>query len=364
MADDKAAIWIDVDNSPHVPLFAPIIRHYRSKNTPVILTARDHSQTLELLDLHRFSGSYTVIGTHAGGNKLKKVASLLSRASQLASFIKQDGTRPVVAVSHGSRSMVLAARWLKIPVISMYDYEHTETRIFNRLSKRVLVPEIIPDAVLESIGLTTERRVKYPGLKEEVYLHYFSPKPGFLAELLSGLGGWHTDRAILVVIRPPATTANYHNPKSEEVFEAILDRISRSDNALALIVPRTGEQRDEIEQLLKRGTHSNERLVVLKQAVNGLDLANAADLMISGGGTMNREAALLGVPVYSIFSGTLGSIDARMEGDGRITFIRSPTDVEKINLVHRDRSDGARAKIDDRVERFVIEQINSFLSRA
>jgi predicted glycosyltransferase len=260
--------------------------------------------------------------------------------------------------------MVLAARWLNIPVITMYDYEHTETWIFNRFSKRVLVPEMIPDNVLEGIGLNADRRVKYPGLKEEVYLHYFSPKTDFRSELLSNLGVPINDSTVLVVIRPPATTANYHDPKSERVFEAILDRISRSDSARALIVPRTNEQKREIEQLLAQGAYSNERLFVLQRAVNGLALANAADLMISGGGTMNREAALLGLPVYSIFSGKLGSIDARMESDERIIFIRSTKDVEKINLVARDRSDHTRAKIDDRVERFVIEQINSFLSRA
>ena len=364
MAASKPAIWIDVDNSPHVPLFAPIIRHFRSQDIQVVLTARDHSQTIELLDLHGFAGTYTVIGKHSGRNRLKKIAGLVSRASQLARFIRKNDIKPAIAVSHGSRSMVLAARWLKIPVITMYDYEHTETWIFNRFSDRVLVPEMIPDAVLDGIGLAADRRVKYPGLKEEVYLHYFSSKPRFRDELLPDLGIGSNDARILVVIRPPATAANYHDAKSEEVFEAILDRISRSENTIGIIVPRTGEQRREVEQLLDRGAHSKERLIVLQRAVSGLDLADAADLMVSGGGTMNREAALLGVPVYSIFSGKLGSIDAQMERDGRIEFIRNTKNVEKIQLVPRDRSDRARAKIDDRVERFVIEQINSFLSRA
>jgi len=359
----KPAIWIDVDNSPHVPLFAPILSYFRSQDVSVLLTARDHSQTIELLDLHGFSGTYTVVGTHAGGSKLKKIAGLISRAWQLARSIKKSGIRPAVAVSHGSRSMVLAARWLKIPVITMYDYEHTETWIFNRFSKRVLVPETIPDEVLDQIGLKPGRRAKYSGLKEEIYLHYFSPATNFREGLAAELGFAISDATVLAVLRPPATTANYHDPKSEEIFDAIIKRINRSENTLAVIVPRTSEQRHEVEQLLERGRYSKERLIVLKHAVNGLDLAVAADLMISGGGTMNREAALLGVPVYSIFSGRLGSIDAQMESDGRIKFIRERSQIEDIDLISRDRSDSSGVNIPDRVERFVIEQINSFLNR-
>ncbi|HEY2866065.1 MAG TPA: DUF354 domain-containing protein, partial [Pyrinomonadaceae bacterium] len=221
MAASKQAIWIDVDNSPHVPLFAPIIRHFRSNDVTVLLTARDHSQTIELLDLHGFLGTYTVVGTHAGGNTLKKIAGLLSRSSQLARHIQKSGIKPTVAVSHGSRSMVLAGRWLKIPVITMYDYEHTETWIFNRFSTRVLVPQMIPDEVLDGIGLNADSRIKYPGLKEEVYLHYFSPGDAF-REILTEFGVSFNDSAVVAVIRPPATTANYHDPKSEKIFEAIL----------------------------------------------------------------------------------------------------------------------------------------------
>ena len=223
---------------------------------------------------------------------------------------------------------------------------------------------MIPDDLLDSIGLNSKVRVKYPGLKEEVYLHYFSPELNFREKLGNVLGITLNDSAVLAVLRPPAMTANYHDPKSEAIFHAILARINRTANTFAVIVPRTNEQRHEIEQLLERGEYSKERLIVLQRAVNGLDLAHAADLMISGGGTMNREAALLGVPVYSIFSGKLGSIDPQMEGDGRINFIRDVAGVEKMPFVRRDRTDSSRVNITDRVERFVMEQINSFLGRA
>jgi len=213
-------IWIDLDNSPHVPLFAPIIRHYRERGIEVILTARDHSQTIELLELHGFGGTYSVIGSHYGKSKFHKVRGLLIRAKQLVSQIKKLQRPIAVAVSHGSRSMVLAARWLKVPVITMYDYEFTETGIFNRFSDIVVVPDSIPDEVLDEMKLSAAKRRKYSGIKEELYVRSFVPASDFRTRLLKQQ---HADEnTILAVLRPPATTANYHSERSEVLLDDIL----------------------------------------------------------------------------------------------------------------------------------------------
>lgn len=351
-------IWIDLDNSPHVPLFVPIIRHYRKRGVNVVLTAREHSQTIELLKLHGLDGTFTVIGRHHGKGKLSKILGTLGRARQLAAFIKRGGSRISVAVSHGSRSMVLAARWLKIPVVTMYDYEFTETRIFNSFSDRVIVPERIPDSVLDEIGLAKDKRVKYPGIKEELYIRGFQPDTAFRQEFLvkHECGA----ESVFAVLRPPATTANYHSSKSEEIFDGLLKHLLRSDGVFTAIVPRTAEQEDYIEASIDRMALSHGNFTILREAVDGLQLAFAADLLISGGGTMNREAALLGVPVYSIFAGRLGSLDAQMEKEGLITFVREIGDIAKIGLRRRtERTDSS--ELTDRVERFVIGQIDDFL---
>ena len=175
----KKAIWIDLDNSPHVPLFAPLIRQYRESGVEVFLTARNHSQTIELLENAGFNGTFEIIGEHYGKSKFNKIRGLLVRAKQLVSYLKKSKSQIKVAVSHGSRSMVLAAKWLKIPIISMYDYEFTETKIFNRFSDKVLIPEKIPNQTLDEIGLPLAKRVKYQGLKEELYLNYFQPNQIF-----------------------------------------------------------------------------------------------------------------------------------------------------------------------------------------
>lgn len=366
MNTEDKTIWIDVDNSPHVPLFAPLIRHYRESGVEVVLTARDHSQTIELLQIHGFDGTFEIIGKHYGKGKLAKIKGLLARTHQLASYIKslkKDGTDFAVAVSHGSRSMVLAAKWLKIPVVTMYDYEFTETRIFNRFSDKVIVPEMIPDTVLDEIGLAVGKRFKYPGVKEELYIREFQPTPDFRKHFFEKHGFGSGDDKILAVFRPPATTANYHSAKSEVLLDDILGFLLKSPHLVTVIVPRTPSQSEDIKKRVRNIPDGNGRCIVLDQAVNGLDLAFAADLLISGGGTMNREAALLGVPVYSIFAGKQGALDAQMEKEGLITFIRNEDDIAKINLVKRNRDETAAytTGLTDRVERFVIEQINSFL---
>lgn len=354
------SIWIDLDNSPHVPLFLPIIRHYRETGTDVLLTARDHSQTLELLDLAGLGGTYTVVGTHAGASKVKKAINLLSRAIELARHVGRH-SKPAVALSHGSRSMVLAARLQRIPVITMYDYEFTETRIFNMFSDRVLVPDGIDDEVLDRIGLRSSKRHKYPGLKEELYIREYVWDANFRAELSRAVGREISNKGILVILRPPASTANYHDARSDSIFAALLQHLNGSSDTLTVIVPRTREQASEINTRLASINNSHEKFAVLRSAVNGLDLINSADVVISGGGTMNREAVLLGVPVYSIFQGEQGSLDRKMERSLEIVFIRTEGDLAKIVLEKRPVS-SSHPELSDRVEQFVRKHIDFFVA--
>jgi len=357
----KKAIWIDLDNSPHVPLFAPLVKFYRDSGVTVVLTARNHAQTIELLENAGFSGTFEVIGKHYGKNKFNKIRGLLVRAKQLASYIKTRRTNIKVAVSHGSRSMVLAARWLKIPVLTMYDYEFTETAIFNRFSDKVLIPDQIPDQTLDEIKLSVAKRIKYQGLKEELYLNYFQPNQSFWHDFTETNTLKISDKTVLVALRPPATTANYHNEESERLLGELLKYFLSNEKTFTVILPRTDEQKSEIEQLIKALNLDESRYFLIGKAVNGLDLALNVDLLVSGGGTMNREAVLLGTPVYSIFAGKQGALDAAMEKSGLITFIRKPEDISTIKL--EKKSGAEKTPLTDRVESRVKEQINYYLEK-
>jgi predicted glycosyltransferase len=359
----KKAIWIDLDNSPHVPLFVPLIRQYRENGIEVILTARNHAQTVELLGNAGLSGNFEIIGEHYGKSKFHKIRGLLVRAKQLVSHLKKlrKNFEIKVAVSHGSRSLVLAAKWLKIPVITMYDYEFTETTIFNRFSDKVLIPEKIPDQTLDEIGLPVSKRVKYQGLKEELYLNYFQPNKDFWNEFALNNHLNLKPGTILIALRPPATTANYHNQNSEILFRELLKYLSNDEKVFTVISPRTNEQRIEIENLITELNLNSSRSLILKKAISGLDLALKVDLLISGGGTMNREAVLLGTKVYSIFAGKQGALDLAMEKDGLITFIREPDDIGKIRLEKSDRRESFI--LTGKVEDSLTEQINYWLEK-
>ncbi len=353
------ALWIDVDNSPHVPLFVPIIKRYQAENRPVLLTARQHSQTTELLQNAGLDGLYQVIGEHDGKSKVKKIVGLGRRAYQLAHYVKRAEKtvgRVGVALSHGSRSMVLAAKALGIPLITMYDYEHTETFIFNMFSDRVMIPDRIPDATLDRIGLKPEKRVKYPGYKEELYLNYYESDADFLKKVSQENGVLINADKIIVTLRPPASTANYHSEASDRLLETLLERLLGDESVFTIVLPRTPEQKNHLEQFIHARRLSTKQLLIPKRAVNGLDLAYHSDVLISGGGTMNREAALLGVPVYSIFAGVQGALDADMEKRGMIQFIRAVSDIDRIQL--RKRTPNAPGyKVSDRVEQSVLTQI-------
>lgn len=319
------SIWIDLDNAPHVPLFAPLIREFQRQGHRTLVTARDYGYTRGLMDQKGIS--YDLVGRHPGKNRLLKVAGLAVRVAALIRWSR--GRKIDVAVSHGSRALVLACAVLRIPCITMYDYEFVYTRIFNSLSTKVMLPDAFSDDVIKKLGLRGDRVIRYPGLKEEIYLGDFSPDPSILDQL--GVNG----DQIVVTIRPPATAAHYHNPLSEKIIQALLDRVSVESDVIGLILPRTAEQGDAVRKTLKKPANFR----VLKQAVDGLNLIAHSDLVVGGGGTMNRESAMLGVPVYSVFTGRVGTVDRALSEEGKLVLIRALEDVDRVQFKKPQRPD-------------------------
>jgi predicted glycosyltransferase len=316
-------IWIDLDNSPHVPFFAPIIEELERHGCSVLVTARDCFQVCGLADLlclrhHR-------VGRHYGKNPALKLLGLGIRAMQMMPAALR--AKPALALSHGSRSQLITSRLLGIPSVIIGDYEFS--RIFAVVRPECLiVPQVIPDEALQSFAVPL---LRYPGIKEDVYAHRFRPDPALAREL--GL-----DREKLVVtIRPPATEAHYHVPESDRLFDAVLDFLGEHAEAKIVLVPRNQSQASQI-RALKPHLFASGRAVIPDRVVDGLNLIWHSDLVISGGGTMNREAAALGVPVYSIFRGKIGAVDRYLAAQGRLTLIESPEQLPtKLLLRRRER---------------------------
>lgn len=314
-------IWIDLDHTPHVPLFRPIIEEMHRHNIETLVTARDFAQTVALLEMWNIP--HVTIGRHGGSGKVGKVLNLFERSSQLIAYAWNK--KIDLAVSHGSRTQLTACKLLRIPSVLMLDYEYTESRIFNTLCTWLLMPEYIPAERLKKSGFSLNKLKRYAGFKEELYLPYFKPDPGFRASI-----GVPEDK-ILVTIRPSAMYANYHDPLSEQILLKVIEKSLENPDAWPLIVSRIEKDKEFVRSRFDGRVH------FLEKAVDGLQLIWDSDVFISGGGTMNREAGLLGVPVYSIFTGRKPYLDEYLAEQGRLTFIDSLEKVSRIGIVKRNR---------------------------
>lgn len=316
-------IWIDLENSPHVPFFRPIIEELGKLGLQVFVTARDCAQTRELADY--FGLSYKLFGRHSGKNKVAKAVRLGVRMCQLTPTIRSE--KPALALSHGSRSSTFLASILRIPSITIFDYEFVNQITLPSLGW-VMVPEVLPD---EAVHFRRDRVLKYPGIKEDVYVPFFRPDPSAMGQL--GING----KDIVVTVRPPATNAHYHNPESEHLLVAAIEFIARNPAVKIILLPRYPEQARALRKTWS-ALFASGRMLIPEHVVDGLNLIWYSDLVISGGGTMNREAAALNVPVYSIFRGKIGAVDRYLSDCGRLVLLESAEDVPKrVSITRRTR---------------------------
>jgi predicted glycosyltransferase len=314
-------VWIDLTNSPHVLVMRPLIADLRGRGHEVQVTARDYAQTLGLCE--RLGIDCTPIGRHRGSSVPAKAWGLAARSSALARWARKRGFD--VALGHGSNDVTVAAALLRIPSATMFDYEWAtiQHQINCRLARAVVVPDAIPPCRLDRYGAAGKVRA-YPGLKEEYYLADFEPDPRVLATL--GLDGAQP----IAVVRTPPAVSLYHRFEND-LFGAVLDRLR---GVQTVVLPRTAEQRAE---LARAGG-----FIVPDRAVDAQSLISYADVVVSAGGTMNREAVALGTPVYSVFEGRLGAVDERLIADGRLKRLHS---ADQLELVKRSGGDGASDRV-------------------
>jgi len=306
-------VWFDITAPAHVLVFRPIIDRLRASGHDVTVTSRDYTQTQQLLALHRVE--HTPFGRHGGVRRSSKLAVLASRTAQLIRFGRRRGFD--LAVAHGSNDLALAAAALRLPEVNMFDYEWAtqQHNIGCRLASRVMTPDSIPPERLARYGARGSKVVQFPGLKEEYYLADFEPREDVLDEL-----GLDRER-VIVVVRPPPDVSLYHR-KANTLLPRVLDHLGRQDGLNVAVLPRTEEQRHDL------GALSLPNVVVAPHAVDAQSLIALSDLVVSAGGTMNREAVALGVPVYTTYGGRLGGVDERLIRQGRLRPLTDPRAIE------------------------------------
>ncbi len=301
-------VWIDLSNSPHPLIFAPVARRLEELGHEVLVTARDHAQTAALAR-ERWPG-LEVIGRDSPSRRLGKVRASVARVRLLRLWAR--ARRPDVGLSHNSYDQIVAATSLRIPVVTAMDFEHQPANhLAFRLANTILLPDVLPGSLVRRQGASAGKVRHYPGLKEELYLGDFEPEP----EILARCGVERRNGTVVVVARTPPSRAAYHrfgNP----LFVDVLRAVDAHPAARTVVLARHPEQHAELAALGLRNC------VVPREALDSRSLMYAADLVIGAGGTMTREAALLGVPTVSIYAGAPPAVDRWLEGQGLLRRVR------------------------------------------
>jgi uncharacterized protein len=323
-------IWIDLANSPHVPFFRALIPEFAKLGHQIEITARDYAQTVALAKAAGLMPA--VIGGHGGARLTGKASNLVGRAAALAKWARGRGLD--LAVSHNSYAQIAAASTLGIRTVTLMDYEHQPANhLAFRLASRVIVPRAFPASALRRYGASKGKVKRYNATKEDVYLADFTPDPNF-GKILRDLGITQDD--ILILVRPPATEALYHRFENE-LFGKLLDRLCSRNDVKVILLARTDVQRAEYQKLSKAN------LVLPSEALDGANLVAAADLVISAGGTMNREAAALGVPAATIYAGEWAAIDEELLRQGRLRRLESVEDMNALPIEKKRAANPRRA---------------------
>jgi predicted glycosyltransferase len=320
-------VWVDCTAAAHPLVLRPIVERLEARGDEVFVTARDYGQTLGILD--RLGISYTAVGAHGGASMVRKGLAVGGRSAQLAKLVWKQ--QPQLAIAHGSVDLAVVSSLFRIASAQLQDYEFAglQRQISFRIAKRVLVPDTIPLERMRRIGAKEKKLVRYPGLKEEYYLADFEPDAAVLGEL--GL-----DREkVLVVVRPPPETSEYH--ARNDLYEATIRRLAGADEVQAVVIPRTEPQGAAVRAL------NAANLIVPERAIDAQSLIAYADLVVSAGGTMNREAVALGTPVFTTFTGRMGGVDEALIAAGRLSVLADPAE---LRLRKREAPAGVRERRD------------------
>jgi uncharacterized protein len=326
-------IWIDLGNSPHVPFFRALAWEFERRGHTVLWTARDYAQTVALAQ--KANLPVEVFGSHGGKKIWHKGAKFGTRVFELAAWARDK--KIDLFVGHNSHEPLVAAKILGIRRVNLMDYEHHPANHLSfRFASRVVVPESFPDEFLQKFGAHPNKVRRFPGLKEDVYLADFAPEANFQNEL-NALGV--APENVLVTVRAPALEALYHRGFSGALFEEMLDLFAAQANTKIVLLPRKTYQGAEL-----KARHPQPNIIIPAQVLDGANLLFAADLVVSGGGTMNREAVALGVPAATIFAGKPAAIDEWLIKEKRLTQINARADLEKLlPLVKKQATNARRA---------------------
>jgi uncharacterized protein len=335
-------VWIDMVTAPDVPFFSSVVKEMQSRKCmEIVITARN---CLEVPELVKKYGMHSVvyIDCFYGKMIISKIASFIIRSIQLSVFglfQKVD-----VAFSFASRPQTVAAWLLRVPIVNMYDYEGGEIRVINILSSIVLVPQEFSRKLLKEIGLPPSKAVPYQGLKETAYAYDFIIDKKEVVESGINLS------AINFILRMNSVFAHYHDHAKNFDIE-LIDYLTSFSEVNVIVLPRYQEQWHKVREMAQR----KPRIVLLKRPVNGQNLIWHSDGVISGGGSMIREAVCLGVPSYDMFFGKIGAVERSLIESGKVVRLATNSDFSKITVQKQPQRKSVQR--DDRLILYICDLI-------
>jgi len=315
-------VWIDIDNPPQVQYLAPFVDAFARRGAEVLVTARDHGIAYDLL--RQRGVEFVPVGAHPGPSKVAKTTAVLRRAGSLVRRLRR--WKPDAAV-FATRSAALAAPVLGTPAFAFVDYEFVDLRAFRAARSNVVHPAMISGA-LRGRGLSPSRLVPYDGIKEDITclgIDLDEVRQFSVPELRGS--------ALRVVVRPPDHKGHYYREMSGMLTHLLLEHLSKQDDVVVILSPRYPEQESIVDAFAWK-----EPPVVLREAVPFMQLLSAADAVVTGGGTMAREAAYLGVPSFSVFGGELGVVDRFLEKHGRLVVVRDRDAIAALRFERHPRA--------------------------
>lgn len=298
-------IWFDLSNSPHINLFARMIRDLESEGNEVVITCRPLANTIDLLDLHGFR--YEVVGVHYGASLSRKMLGFPVRVWQLWRYLNDK--RIDVAISQSSFHSPLTAWLLGVRSIYMNDNEHAMGNIPSFLfASKIMVPEFLSAQKLRGQLANTRKLVNYPGVKEGIYLWELDER------LARSSAGRTRKLRPSVYIRPEPWTAQYYRGGRNFLDDLLLGVKHKID---VTVLPRGKDQGQHYRGEQFRGVR------VVDTAMDIADIAPDCDVFVGAGGTMTREMAVLGIPTISVYQDQLLEVDRYLLEAG--AFVHAPS---------------------------------------
>lgn len=310
---NKKTIWFDLTNVPHVSFLYPIAKHFEN-NFDYVYSLRDFAETKGLFE-KKFQIAPLIIGQHTGANKIKKALASIQRIIMLQKQIQSFDIKISVG---GDASSIVAKLRAKLS-ITFDDNEKAPNWRYSRFSDLAFWPVAIPLNILKHQGFNESKLFRYNGYKEDMYIADFIPDDSFINTL---------PFKKYVLLRPENIQANYVEGNSSIVPD-LLNKLSRSGYNI-LFLPRYEHDKEYAKNI-------SANIYVPPKPVNGLDACYYADFVLTGAGTLAREAACLGVPAISFYAGKeLLTVDSDMINKGWMFFSRNTDEIlEKMKSFSR-----------------------------